>query len=302
MSTSTNHNLIKFTSCLSVFIGLIVLSVKVYGFNITHSQAMLASLFDSMFDVSSSLINLIIIRITLQPPDHNHRFGHEKFQDLAVFSQSVFFCFTAFLIFASAVKSLFTEHKITNPDVGINVMYCSLGLTFILVCYQHYVIRKTNSNLIAIDKLHYITDGLENIAVIVSIHLAGKFVWIDSICSLAIGSYILYSCYFFLKNCIKNLVDEEMSDADKAKILAVIKQCKQVHGAHDLKTRYAAHKPFIQFHLEMDANMPLQEAHSISEQITDQLLTIFPQAEIIIHQDPIGIDEKVGYRDVFNIQ
>ena len=85
------EGLIKSASYASVAVAFIIMSIKSYAWITTESQSMLASLIDSLLDISSSFINLIAVRIALAPPDDNHRFGHDKFQDLAIFSQSIFF-------------------------------------------------------------------------------------------------------------------------------------------------------------------------------------------------------------------
>jgi len=66
---------------------------------------------------------------------------------------------------------------------------------------------------------------------------------------------------------------------------------------HDLKTRRAANKPFIQFHIELDGSINLYNAHEITEKIMDEISKVFIGAEIIIHQDPEGIEEDVQYRE-----
>ena len=95
MTSLNDNDLIKSASYASVIVAAIIMSIKSYGWVSTGSQSMLAALIDSLLDISSSLINLIAIRIALSPPDNNHRFGHGKFQDLAIFSQSIFFLLSA---------------------------------------------------------------------------------------------------------------------------------------------------------------------------------------------------------------
>jgi len=65
----------------------------------------------------------------------------------------------------------------------------------------------------------------------------------------------------------------------------------QVTAVHDLKTRAAGPTAFIQAHLEMDGELTLLEAHRISDIVEAEIQHAFPHAEVIIHQDPAGIDE-----------
>ncbi len=292
-----NNSLIKSASYMAIITSAIILSAKVYGWIITDSQSILASLIDSLLDVSSSFINLIAIYVVLQPPDHNHRFGHEKFQDLAVFSQSMFFLASGLFTFSSSIRALFSKNTLSNHDIGINIMYFCIALTFILVCYQTYVIKKTNSQIIVVDKLHYFSDLLMNVGIIISVNLSSHFWFIDPLSGIAISLYIMYSSYCLFKQTIKNLCDEEFPHKDRQKIIKIISKYKPVKGIHELKTRYAASKPFIQFHLEMEGSMPLHEAYKLSKKISDELLLIFPGGEITIHKQPIDDEEKINYRE-----
>nr|WP_253308404.1 cation diffusion facilitator family transporter [Rickettsia endosymbiont of Ceutorhynchus assimilis] len=297
MNTIKQNNLIKSASYLSFTIAAIILIIKTYGWFITNSQSMLASLIDSMLDISSSFVNLIAIRFAFQPPDYHHRFGHGKVQDLTIFSQSMFFFASALFTSFSSFKSLADGSYPENIAHGTNVMYLCIFLTVILVLYQTYVIKKTHSEIIKVDKLHYFTDLLTNILVIISINLSGRFWFIDPLFGVAISLYIFYASYSLFKKAFKNLIDQELPEEDRRKIIEIVNKHKKIRGMHDMKTRYAAHKPFIQCHLEMDGNISLHNAHEISDEILLEILKEFPGAEIIIHQDPYGLEEQVNYRD-----
>ncbi len=300
MTTSEHQNLIKLASYLSFTVAAFILLIKSYAWIVTDSQSILASLIDAMLDISSSFINLVAIRFALQPPDYHHRFGHEKIQDLAIFSQSVFVCVSGLFICSSSVKSLIDRSVPGNIESGINVMYLCIILTFILLAYQTYVIKKTGSEIIKVDKLHYFTDLLANIAVIVSINLTTSFWFIDSLFGISISLYIIYASYALFRKAFKNLIDEELPEKDRKKIISIISSFKEVKGIHEMKTRYAASKPFIQCHIEMDGDMSLYSSHHYSDQICSALLLEFPGAEIIIHLDPYGYEEKVNYRENIN--
>ncbi len=281
------EGLIKSASYASVVVAFIIMSIKSYAWITTESQSMLASLIDSLLDISSSFINLIAVRIALAPPDDNHRFGHDKFQDLAIFSQSIFFLISCLFTLFSSSKALYLRDIPQNAEFGANAMYLCIFLTFCLVLYQSFVVKKTGSKIIAADKLHYFSDFLTNIAVVVSLYLSSSFWYIDALVGIGISLYIFYASCQLFRDAIRNLADEEFADNDREKILQIINAFSQAKGVHELKTRSAGDKPFIQFHLEIDGNLSLLEAHTISDKIAAELIKHFPKAEIIIHQDPV---------------
>jgi ferrous-iron efflux pump FieF len=290
ISKSKDNFLIKSASYASVFIAAVILGIKIYGWVLTESQSLLASLIDSFLDISSSLINLVAVTVALMPPDDNHKFGHEKFQDLAIFSQSIFFFVSCLFMLFSSIRALYYGYIPENIGVGANAMYLCIFLTFILVCYQTYVVKRTDSKIIAADKLHYFSDFLANIVVVVSLYLTSKIWYIDAIAGIGIALYIMCGSYFLFREAIKNLSDEEFTEDERKKIISIVADFSQVKGMHQLKTRSAGNKPFIQFHLELDGSLSLMKAHEISDSITLSLVKEYPKAEIIIHQDPAGVE------------
>lgn len=297
MAIERNNRLVKIASYASVTTAVIIMLAKSYAWLATESQSILASLIDSLLDISSSVINLIAIRVSLLPADDNHRFGHEKFQDLAIFSQSMFFFASCLFTLFSSSKSLFSGSELVNLELGANVMYFCVFLTFILVCFQSYVISKTKSKIISADKLHYFSDFITNIAVVISIYLSTTFWYIDALAGIGISLYVMYASYRLFREAIRNLADEELPQKEKDKILSIVSNYNQVKGIHELKTRYAASKPFIQFHLELDGNITLYRSHEMADKLMKDLLQEFPEAEITIHQDPAGLEQDVNYRE-----
>ena len=213
-----DNTLIKSASYASVVIAGIILIVKIYGWIATESQSLLASLIDSFLDISSSLINLIAVTVALMPPDDNHRFGHDKFQDLAIFSQSIFFFASCLFMLFSSGRALYFGDAPENPEVGANAMYICIFLTFVLVCYQSYVVKKTGSKIIAADKLHYFSDFLTNVVVVVSLYLSSSMWYIDAIAGIGIALYIMHASYVLFRDAIRNLSDEEFSPEERKKI------------------------------------------------------------------------------------
>ncbi|MEM6338892.1 MAG: cation diffusion facilitator family transporter [Pseudomonadota bacterium] len=289
-----DNTLIKSASYASVVIAGIILIIKIYGWVATESQSLLASLIDSFLDISSSLINLIAVTVALMPPDDNHRFGHDKFQDLAIFSQSIFFFASCLFMLFSSGRALYFGDAPENPEVGANAMYVCIFLTFVLVCYQSYVVKRTGSKIIAADKLHYFSDFLTNIVVVMSLYLSSSMWYIDAIAGIGIAIYIMHASYVLFRDAIRNLSDEEFSPEERKKIISVVREFDEAKGLHELKTRSAGSKPFIQFHLELDGSLSLNKAHEISDRIADRLMKEYPRAEIIIHQDPAGLEGQMN--------
>jgi len=87
------------------------------------------------------------------------------------------------------------------------------------------------------------------------------------------------------------LMDHELPNEDRARIRRIAEAHEAVKNVHDLKTRMAGLHTFIQVHIELDPQMPLAKAHAVSDAVERELCAAFEHAEVIIHQDPVGLEQ-----------
>ncbi|MBX7146852.1 MAG: cation diffusion facilitator family transporter [Alphaproteobacteria bacterium] len=276
----------------SIFAAASLIVIKIGAFLITDSVSIFASLVDSLLDIAASLINFFAIRHAVAPADHEHRFGHGKLEAMAALAQSAFIAGSALFLFIEVGRRFIYPRQLDNVPIGVAVMIVSIVVTGGLVVYQRYIIQKTKSLAISVDSIHYLGDLLSNGSVIVALLLTQlwQFPSIDPIFGAAIAFYILGTSWFISKKAFDMLMDRELPDAEREKILKIIYEHASVRNVHDLKTRTAGQIIFIQFHLELDGNISLLTAHLITDQVEAKLLEKYPSADITIHQDPAGVE------------
>ena len=268
--------------------GLLIAS-KLLAWIWLDSVSLLASLLDSCLDAVGSLITLFAVRHALEPADDDHRFGHGKAESLAGLAQSMFITGSALFLILEAVSRFVHPKEFHDVRVGVAVMLFSVALTLGLLAFQRMVIRKTQSVAIQADALHYKTDLYMNISVLVALLLAA-YGWsgFDVLFALGIAVFILFGAWEIIQMALHDLMDHELSDAERQQIVDMVCAHPQARGIHDLRTRKSGNTLFIQLHLELDDDLLLLDAHSISDDIEANLLIAFPNAEIIVHEDPIS--------------
>ncbi len=277
----------------SVTVATVLIASKTVAWVVTDSVSLLSTLIDSLLDLAASLVNLLAVRHALMPPDREHRFGHGKAEPLAALGQSAFIAGSAIFLVIEAIRRLYNPRIVENGEIGIGVMIFAIVITLALTRFQAHVVRKTGSLAIKADSLHYVTDLLVNVAVIVAVILATQLGWLyaDPIIGLAIAAYILRSAWTIAKDAYDMLMDRELPDAERERIKAIVLEHADVAALHDLRTRASGPLTFIQVHLEMDGHMSLYKAHTVADAVEASLRDAFPGAEVIIHQDPHGIEE-----------
>ena len=298
MNQKNTHLLVRSASIASLLVASTLIVLKYYGWVTTTSVSLLASLADSLIDFLASVFVFVAISYSMLPADAKHRFGYGKSEGLAAFIQSLLIGISGIYVCFEAIKRLLNPSQINQPSTAIWIILVSIVLTLALVMYQKYVVKKSKSIAIESDQYHYLTDTYINLSVLFSITITGwtRFVFIDALVGLLISGVILYTSVTLLKKSFKILLDQEIQSEDRDRIREIALDHPKVLGFHDLRTRDTGREYIIQFHLELDPNMSLLESHEITDEVTDNVLKLYPDSELIIHTDPLGIDEE---RDPF---
>ena len=290
ITAERREKLLRWVSIASISVAIILVATKLAAWWYSDSVSLMASLIDSVMDAGASLINFLAIRYALKPADDDHRFGHGKAEALASLLQSILIALSSVFLLFYAIDRISNPSELNFAAIAIAVMVLSLFLTISLVLFQRYVVRRTKSTVVSADSLHYLSDILANIAVIVALVLAGYgFKGVDAWLGVVIGIYIAYSAWEIASEAIDLLLDKELDDETRERICEQVRSVPKVIGLHDLRTRDSGGVVFVQMHLELPDQMPLLEAHKIADQVEERVLSLFPKAEVLVHQDPISV-------------
>ncbi|MBJ26302.1 MAG: divalent metal cation transporter FieF [Alphaproteobacteria bacterium] len=293
-SLEKNQRLIRVATRAAVIVACVLIVVKLGAWLIVDSVVLLSSFVDSVMDTFASLINLLAVRHAMQPADSEHRFGHGKMESIAGLGQAAFIIGSGIFLFVEAIGRILNPVDIKMGSLGIGVMVFSMILTAGLVIFQRNVSQKTGSLAIKADSLHYTSDFLVNVGIILALVLAVTLGWqlADPIAGILVALVIIFSAIQIVRQSIDRLMDRELSDIDRENIINIALSHPTVSKCHDLRTRSAGLDIFIQLHIEMDGYLTLNQAHEVCDDVELKILKAYPNAEIIIHADPEGITEE----------
>lgn len=291
--SSDAARLMRAATYVAVAVALTLVGIKLAAWLVTDSISMLSSLVDSVMDVAASAVNLLAVRQALVPADAEHRFGHSKIEPLASLGQAAFIAGSGLFVVIEAVQRLIRPEPLESGALGIGVMVVSMAFTLGLVLFQRYVVRRTRSTAIRADAMHYASDILVNAGVILAFVLAMSFGWhrADPIIAVVIAVVIFYGAATIAREALDHLMDRELPADEREKIRAIAMSHARVIDCHDMRTRAAGVRAFIQLHLELPRALTLIEAHEICDEVEAAIRAGYPNAEVIIHPDPEGIAE-----------
>jgi len=288
-----NNNLNLSAGLASVLVASTLVALKLWAFGETQALSVAASLADSSMDLMVSLGGLAAIWYAARPADEDHRYGHNSAEDLAALGQSLFILAVAAVIAWGSVQRLLSDEAevISSEGRGMVVMGISILLTLALIVWQRRVAARTGNKVVKADSLHYLGDLLPNIGAILALWASARFGinQVDSVVALGAALILAVGAVRIFKSAWDALMDRVADPEMVAGIEAIISDWPQVHGYHDLKTRVSGSKVFVNVHIELDGSQRLEEAHAIGAALRRAILRAFPDTEVMIHKDPVGV-------------
>ena len=289
MATLPSTRLNLSAGLASVLVAASLVMLKLWALGSTGSLSVAASLADSAMDMMVSLGGFMAILYAARPADDDHAFGHTSVEDLANLGQAIFILISAAAISFAALTRLFTTAPapLTDQGRGLAVMVLSVALTIGLVLWQRRVARLTGNRVVRADSLHYMGDLLPNLGAIAALWASSRFGMnsLDSLIALAAAAMLVLGALRIGKIAWDALMDRRADPAVITGIAAIAVGWPGVRGYHDLKTRTAGSRIFVNLHIELDGGQSLAEAHAISAALRRAIMAAYPAADVIIHQD-----------------
>ena len=282
----------------SILVGLAVLALKLLAWWMTGSVALLSDALESTVNVATALAALIAIRVAAMPADSGHPYGHHKAEFFSAVLEGVMIIVAALLIMREAWLGLFDPPVLDQPFRGMAVNalagVVNAGWCWILITRG----RSLKSPALVADGRHLLTDVISSAGVLIGVTLAVLTGWtvLDPILAGVVGVHILWAGWKVTAASVSGLMDEAVPEATLEDIRAIISdKASGAIEAHDLRTRHAGRVTFIDFHLVVDGQTTVEEAHAICDRIEQSLRARLDEAEITIHVEP---DHKAKHSGV----
>jgi ferrous-iron efflux pump FieF len=286
------QRLMRLATIASMSVAATMVVAKTAAWWVTDSVSMLSSLVDTSLDLVGSLVTFFAVRQALIPADADHRFGHGKAEALAGLVQAGFIAASGGALLLAVGERLINPHQVREEEIGLLISALAVVLTFGLVSFQRHVVKRSGSIAIGADMAHYKTDLVATIVTGVGLYISGKLdqPLIDSGVAGLVALYLIRGAWEVGRGSLDVLMDRELPDEERKRILDIAHSHPEVRGVHELRTRSAGLTKFIQLHIVLDPTMPLGNAHVVGDRVEATLREAFPQAEIILHVD--GWDDR----------
>lgn len=283
---SMNNSNLTILSVCSNFV-IIVLKLIVGFF--TGSVAVISEGIHSSMDLFASVITFFSIRISNQPADEDHPYGHGKAENIAGTIETLLIFVAGIWIIVESVNKLLNPHEIRFPALGIAVMLFGAIVNIIVSRIIKRAAIKANSVAMKSNALHLYTDVFTSLGIALSLFLVyiTGWLWLDPVIAILTAFYIMYEAFKLLKESFPPLMDRRLSDNEEEAIKKIILAHKNKFiEFHDFRSRRAGAEEYIDFHLVVSSTMTIESAHSLCDEIEAEIMNFYAKAEVLIHLEP----------------
>jgi cation diffusion facilitator family transporter len=286
---------------LSVFSNTALTSFKLVTFVVTGSVSILSEALHSGLDLVAAVMAYAAVRKSRYPADADHQFGHGKFESLSGVAEGALIMVAVVMIGWSAFDRLLTHHPaVAHPGLGVIVMGISAVVNVFVSRMLFRVSRATDSIALEADAWHLRTDVWTSVGVLVGMaaiavaRLAGVHVLdiLDPLIALGVAVVIAKAAWDIMARSWDHLVDRSLPAEEVSMIEGLLrKHYPDLVGYHRLRTRKAGSQRYIDLHLLVSGDESVADAHFLCDHLENELKSMLPEAEVLIHVEPKGSDD-----------
>jgi len=273
----------------SVVVGVVVFALKWTAWLLTGSVGIYSDALESIVNIVAASAALVALSVSARPADASHPFGHTKAEYFSAVIEGALILFAAFEMIRAAWHRFANPEPFDQPALGLALLALAAGLMAAWAFFLLAQGRKARSPALEADAWHLLSDVIATSGVLVGAGLAWLlgWWWLDPVVAVLVALNILWVGLKLVRGSVGGLMDEALPTEQVAAIRRVIEE--NLGGAleyHDLRTRAAGPRAFVEFHLVVPGSMSVEQAHAITDRLEQALSAAIPGLTAVIHVEP----------------
>jgi cation diffusion facilitator family transporter len=283
---------------LSVVSNTVLIALKLAAAGLTGSIAILTEAIHSSIDLIASVIALLSVRRSDEPPDAEHPYGHEKVENFAAAIEGMLILVGAGIIVFEATKRLADHSEVESLGIGIAVIAFSMVVNIGVSTVLGKRAKELESPALEGDAAHLRTDALTSLGVLTGlalVQITGEPAF-DSIAAIVVAVAIVAAGVRILSRSGRVLVDEAPPPAELDRIERAIAGAgvSEMAGYHKLRARRAGKRRYIDLHVQFRSGTTLEQAHQRAHELRDAIGAEIPNSDVLIHIEPEASLREIG--------
>lgn len=284
---------------LSIGAALSTITLKAIAYLITGSVGLLSDAVESLVNLFAAVVTLFMLIIAARPADELHNYGHSKAEYFASFTEGFLILIASLGIMLSAISRILNPQPLDQVPLGLIVSTSASLINFIVAQVLMRVGKKYNSISLEADAHHLMTDVYTSIGVIAAVGLVSISGWyvLDPIVALLVALNILRTAYALLRRSVYGLMDTALSAEDQQTVLEIFNKYRaQGVQFHALRTRQAAGRRFVSFHILVPGRWSTHRSHHLAEEVEADIRNALSGTTVFTHLEPV--DDPLSYQDI----
>lgn len=282
---------------LSIATSIVTLALKFGAYFLTGSVGLLSDALEAFVNLAAGLLALGALTVAERPADDRHTYGHDKAEYFSSGAEGVLIIVAAVAIIATAVNRFLHPAALEHLGPGLLVGVLAAGMNFAAARAMMKVALKHDSIAIESDARHLMTDVWTSAGVLGGLLIVlFKPEWhvLDPLLAIAVGIHIIFTGVALLRRTVDGLMDTALPPAEVTETESAIRaQLPSGTSFHDLRTRKAGPRRFIEFHLLVPGATSVSDSHALCDRIEAALARKLANASITIHVEPAETGKPV---------
>lgn len=280
-------------------INILLLAFKFAAGILGHSAAMIADAVHSLTDFVTDAIVLVFVRLGSKPTDHDHDYGHGKYETLASAIIGVSLLVVGMMICYSGVTKTYHAmcgEPLQQPGfIALAAAVASVVLKEWAYRFTVRVGRRCHSEAVVANAWHHRSDALSSVGTTVGIGgaiiLGEKWAVLDPLTAIVVSFFIMKAAWSVLSKAVDELTDGSLPKETEDEIEKIVSEDKDVSVVHNLCTRRIGNRVAIEMHVRMPGETSLYVAHHHATEIEQRLKQRFgADTHISIHLEPVKVN------------
>lgn len=275
------------------------MGLKTLAWWLTGSVGLLSDAIESLVNLAAALLALSMLRLAARTPNKEHPYGFSKAEYFSAGIEGALIVLAAAGIILTALPRLVAPQPLEMPGLGLALSLAASGINFAVALVLMRAGKTHRSITLEADGRHLMTDVWTSAGVVAGVALVFATGWLvlDPLVALAVAVHIIWAGVGLMRRSVSGLLDVAIPQADRDEITKIFAEYSRRHGVafHAFRSRRAAARRFVSFHLLVPDEWPVSQAHRLSEEIEERIRELVDGATVDTHIEPIS--DPASYDD-----
>lgn len=283
---------------LSIVAAVVIIVLKGWAYWLTGSVGLLSDALESLVNLASAIVALVVLTIVARPADEEHPFGHDKVEYFSSGFEGGMIVLAALGIAVAAIDRLLHPQPLAHVGLGLGISVVASLINLVVSRVLMRAAQRYRSITLEADAQHLLTDVWTSVGVLIGVGavVLSGWEWLDPVVAIAVAANIVWIGCRLLRSSMRGLIDAALPLEDRRVVENVLDQYRDEGiGYHALRTRSAGARRFVSVHILVPGAWTVQRGHDLLERLEADIRGHLAYSTVFTHLEPI--EDRASWED-----